>query len=150
MSARIHQLLAELSERQSKSEAETLKKLNDYKMSLNANIAKCESELAQLISLRDQSSKHGTAAIDLIMLEQSLSAQHLQLQALAEEILLLDQAINEQRQKWALIHQRHKVHERMSQTIEKQELRAKAHQRQKAADQQYAAQMVMQRGVGSS
>ncbi|OIP99361.1 MAG: hypothetical protein AUK35_07375 [Zetaproteobacteria bacterium CG2_30_46_52] len=150
MSARTHQLLSELSERQSESEAETLKKLTDYKQTLSLAVEHCELELSQLITQREQHFASGAAAMDLMMLDQSLTEQEAQLQELAQEIEVLDQAIKEQRQKWALIRQRHKVHEKMGQAIAKQESRSKAHKQQKTADQQFSAQMVMRRGVSSS
>jgi len=147
MSARTHQLLSELSERQSESEAETLKKLTDYKQTLSLAVEHCELELSQLITQREKHFESGAAAMDLMMLEQSVVEQQAQLQELAQEIVVLDQAIKEQRQKWALIRQRHKVHEKMGQAIEKQESRSKAHKQQKSADEQFSAQMVMRRGV---
>lgn len=146
MGAATHKLMSSLTEQQSDAAADTLKKLTDYRGKLTHIIRQSQAQHQALLAQRDQHVEVGAEAMALMMIEQSLMEHQQHMQEVGEELALLDVAIQEQRQKWAVIYQKHQAHEKMGNNIEKQERRVMERKKQKVADGQFSARMVMQRG----
>ncbi len=140
-----HQMLSHLAEYKRDKEAIALKELTNYRIKLEHIIQQSSVQLTVLQQQRDMKISGGAKAAEIMLLEQSLYEHQLHISDVSCEIVALDLAIKQQKEKWINQHKKLKVHERLHQDQQRKINLTLQQKKQFAQDEQFASSMVQQR-----
>ncbi len=144
-----HQLLAKLSQHKRDKEAATLEQLTHYQAKLIQIIKQSSLQLKVLQGQRDIQIDRGTEAVELLMLEQSISEHQQHISSVSCELTTLDVAIKQQKIKWTKEHKKMKAHEKLQEQLQHQWELKRNQKNQRALDDQFSSKMLQQQRVAS-
>jgi len=140
-----HQLLAHMAEHKRDKEADALQQLTTYRAKLVSIIEQSKNKLATLLAQRDLKVTQGVDAMELILLEESVFEHQQHILEVNGELLILDEAIAQQKKKWGAAHKLFKAHEKLDQQAQRKSELLFNQKTQRTQDDQFVASMMRKR-----
>lgn len=142
-----HQLLSHIAEHRRDKEGKALQQLTTYRATLSQAVKQSSMQLAVLREQRDNKVARGAQASELILLEQSLFEHQQHIHEVTCELAMLDEAIQQQKQKWAQAHKKLKAHEKLHQQLQRKAKHMLNQKHQAIQDDQFSAHMMRKQRV---
>jgi len=140
-----HQLLANIAEHKRDKEADALQQLTTYRAKLVSIIEQSQNQVTTLLGQRDIKVAQGVEALELLLLEESVFEHQQHILDVNSELMVLDEAISQQKKKWRAAHKLFKAHEKLDQQAKRKSELLVNQKTQRTQDDQFVASMMRKR-----